>query len=94
MSRLDELEKEELAAENGNHSDQNVKTTAAFDDIPHQKPTDNNLQNPEVISRSICCFWFRNLVQRLWAQWTVIAYDLFSMIARVGYYSRHTTGPG
>ncbi|KAJ1389775.1 Prefoldin alpha-like [Sesbania bispinosa] len=45
MSRLDELEKEELAAESGNHGDLNEETTAGFDDISHQRPIDNNLQN-------------------------------------------------
>lgn len=49
-SRLDELEKEELAAENGDDGDQNEETTADFDVIPSQRPTFNNQQNQEVIS--------------------------------------------
>ncbi|OIW08361.1 hypothetical protein TanjilG_03037 [Lupinus angustifolius] len=48
MSRLDELEKqEELAAESGNHSDQNEETTSDTDDISYQRPTDNNLQSSQ-----------------------------------------------
>ncbi|KAF7822970.1 RNA polymerase II subunit 5-mediating protein-like protein [Senna tora] len=47
MSRLDELEKEELAAESGNHSDENEETTSDFDEISYQKPIDINLQNSE-----------------------------------------------
>ena len=49
MSRLEELEKEELAAESGNHSDQNEETTDDVDYISYQRPVDNNLLNSEVI---------------------------------------------
>lgn len=49
MSRLDELEKEELAAESGNHSDDNNETTSDFEEISHQRPIDNNVQLLEVM---------------------------------------------
>ncbi|XP_061360623.1 uncharacterized protein LOC133304589 [Gastrolobium bilobum] len=47
VSRLDELEKEELAAESDNQSHQNEEPTADFDGISYQRPIDDNLQNLE-----------------------------------------------
>lgn len=49
MSRLDELEEEELAAERDNQDDENEGTISDFDDISCQRPIDNLLQNSEVM---------------------------------------------
>ncbi|KAK7257423.1 hypothetical protein RIF29_31398 [Crotalaria pallida] len=54
MSRLDELEKEEeLAAEGDNHSDEDKETTSDTDDIPYHRPIDNNLQNSKDFHKDI-----------------------------------------
>ncbi|KAK7258562.1 hypothetical protein RIF29_24142 [Crotalaria pallida] len=54
MSRLDELEKEEeLATESGSHSDEDKETTSDTDDIPYQRPIDNNLQNSKFASLAV-----------------------------------------
>ncbi|KAI4322692.1 hypothetical protein L6164_022362 [Bauhinia variegata] len=56
MAKLDELEKEELAAESDNESDDNGKTTTDIDEISHQR-LDNTLQDSED-------FQPRNLVEQ------------------------------
>lgn len=50
LAIMDELEKEELAAESGNHSDQNDESTGDFHDISYREHIDNKLQNSKVIS--------------------------------------------
>ncbi|TKY66836.1 RNA polymerase II subunit 5-mediating protein-like [Spatholobus suberectus] len=53
LAIMDELEKEELAAESGNHSDQNDVNTADFDEISYQEHIDNNLQNSKDFHQSV-----------------------------------------
>ncbi|XP_028775266.1 RNA polymerase II subunit 5-mediating protein homolog, partial [Neltuma alba] len=53
MSRLDELEEQELAAERGNHSDENEGTMSDFDEASYQGPIDDNLPNSEDIQRTV-----------------------------------------
>jgi len=49
LAIMDELEKQELAAESGNHSDENDETTGDFDKMSYQGYIDNNLSNSKVI---------------------------------------------
>ena len=56
MSRFDELEKEELAAEGNNENDEDEPTKADFDSFS-DKISLHEIKNPEVISRN---FGFRN----------------------------------
>ncbi|XP_054815244.1 uncharacterized protein LOC129315519 isoform X2 [Prosopis cineraria] len=51
MSRLDELEEQELAAERGKQDDENEGTISNIDEISYQRPIDDNLQNSEDIQR-------------------------------------------
>ncbi|CAJ1978913.1 unnamed protein product [Sphenostylis stenocarpa] len=48
LAIMDELEKEELAAESGNHSDENDESTGDFDGMSNQGHIDNNLQNSKL----------------------------------------------
>ncbi|KAG4985872.1 hypothetical protein AAZX31_12G109200 [Glycine max] len=52
LAIMDELEKEELAAESGNHSDQNDESTGDFHDISYQEHIDNKLQNSKDVHQS------------------------------------------
>lgn len=52
MAIMDELEKEELAAESGHHSDQNDESTADFDEISYGGHIDNNLQSSKDFQQS------------------------------------------
>ncbi|XP_027908947.1 RNA polymerase II subunit 5-mediating protein homolog isoform X1 [Vigna unguiculata] len=45
LAIMDELEKEELAAESGNQSDENDESTGDVDEMSYQGHIDNNLQN-------------------------------------------------
>ncbi|KAL9276797.1 hypothetical protein ACSQ67_025653 [Phaseolus vulgaris] len=45
LAIMDELEKEELAAQSGDHSDENDDSTGDFDEMSYQGHIDNNLQN-------------------------------------------------
>ncbi|XP_015953729.1 uncharacterized protein LOC107478108 [Arachis duranensis] len=47
LSRMDELEKEELAAESGGDNGKNEQTTEDVDDISYQRPVDNEPRNSE-----------------------------------------------
>ncbi|WVZ02232.1 hypothetical protein V8G54_023038 [Vigna mungo] len=48
----DELEKEELAAESGNQSDENDESTGDIDEMSYQGHIDNNLQNSKDFRQS------------------------------------------
>lgn len=50
LAIMDELEKEELAAERANQNDQNDESTADFDEVSYQGHVDNTFQNSKVIS--------------------------------------------
>ncbi|KAK7404995.1 hypothetical protein VNO78_06106 [Psophocarpus tetragonolobus] len=52
LAIMDELEKEELAAESGNHSDENDESTGEFDEISYQGHIDNNFQNSKDFHQS------------------------------------------
>ncbi|RZB75419.1 RNA polymerase II subunit 5-mediating protein-like isoform C [Glycine soja] len=52
LAIMDELEKEELAAESGNHSDQNDESTGDFHDISYREHIDNKLQNSKDVHQS------------------------------------------
>ena len=54
LAIMDELEKEELAAESGNQSDENDESTGDVDEMSYQGHIDNNLQNSKVIFLLLC----------------------------------------
>ncbi|KOM50230.1 hypothetical protein LR48_Vigan08g105700 [Vigna angularis] len=52
LAIMDELEKEELAAESGNQSDENDESTGDDDEMSYQGHIDNNLQNSKDFRQS------------------------------------------
>ncbi|KAL2328193.1 hypothetical protein Fmac_021620 [Flemingia macrophylla] len=53
LAKMDELEKQELAAESGNHSDQSDESTADFDEISYRGHIENNLQSSKDFQQSV-----------------------------------------
>lgn len=53
LAIMDELEKEELAAERANQNDQNDESTADFDELSYQGHVDNTFQNSKDFHQSV-----------------------------------------